>query len=103
MKSHQLVAKLEVLEKFHDSIRLANRDDRNRSCSSVKAALLVPDGYDQLRSDRIITIKPPIPMRSDTIITILDRDLIRTDTHRCVLVRVSRTDTMCCDRLRLLA
>ena len=39
MESHQLVSKPEVLEKFHDSIRLANRDDRNRSCSSVKAAL----------------------------------------------------------------
>ena len=48
-------------------------------------------------------LKPQIPMRSDTIIRILDRDLIRTDTLRCVLVRVSRTDTMCCDRLRLLA
>ena len=42
-------------------------------------------------------------MRPDTIITILDRDLIRTDTLRCVLVRVSRTDTICCDSLRLLA
>ena len=42
-------------------------------------------------------------MRSYTIITILDRDLIRTDTIRCVLVRVSRTDTICCDSLRLLA
>ena len=41
-------------------------------------------------------------MRSDKIITILDRDLIRTDMRRCVLVRVSKTDT-CCDRLRLLA
>ena len=40
MKSHQLVSKLDVLEKFHDSIRLANRDDRNRSCSSVKVALV---------------------------------------------------------------
>ena len=39
MESHQLVSKPEILEKFHDSIRLANRDDRNRSCSSVKAAL----------------------------------------------------------------
>ena len=39
MESHQLMSKPEVLEKFHDSIRLANRDDRNRSCSSVKAAL----------------------------------------------------------------
>ena len=29
-------------------------------------------------------------MRSDTIITILDRDLIRTDTIRCVLVRESQ-------------
>ena len=36
-------------------------------------------------------------MRSDTIITTLDRDLIRTDTRRCVLVRVSRTDATCCD------
>ena len=36
-------------------------------------------------------------MRSDTIITTLDRDLIRTDTRGCVLVRVSRTDATCCD------
>ena len=36
-------------------------------------------------------------MRSDTIITILDRDLIRTVTIRCVLVRVSRTDTIVYD------
>ena len=32
------MSKPEVLEKLHDSIRLANRDDRNRSCSSMKAA-----------------------------------------------------------------
>ena len=38
MKSHQIASKLKCLEKFHDSIRLVNRDDRNRSRASVKAA-----------------------------------------------------------------
>ena len=42
-------------------------------------------------------------MRSDTIIAIRDRDLIRTDSSRCVPVGVSKTDTMCCGSLRLLA
>ena len=45
MMSHQLVSKFIVLEKFNDSIRLPNRDDRNGSCANVKAALLVPFDY----------------------------------------------------------
>ena len=39
MKSHQLVSNRQIPAKLHDSLRFANRDDRNRSCSSVNAAL----------------------------------------------------------------
>ena len=39
MKSHQLVSNRQIPAKLHDSLRLANRGDRNRSCSSVNAAL----------------------------------------------------------------
>ena len=41
MKSHQLVSSRQIPAKQHDSLRLANRDDRNRSCSSMNAALAV--------------------------------------------------------------
>ena len=38
MKSHQLVSNRQIPAKLHDSLRFANCDDRNRSCSSVNAA-----------------------------------------------------------------
>ena len=46
MKSHHIVSKLKLLEKFHDSIRLVNRDDRNGSRAGVKAALTIESGTD---------------------------------------------------------
>ena len=39
MKSHHLVSKVNISEKFHDSRRMANRYDRHGSRASVKAAL----------------------------------------------------------------
>ena len=42
MKSYHLISKLNIkLETFHDSIRVANRDDSNgsRATCSVKAAV----------------------------------------------------------------
>ena len=46
MKSYRLISKLKILETFHDSIRVANRDNSNgsRATCSVKAALRSLDG-----------------------------------------------------------
>ena len=60
------------------------------------------DSYDHIRSDGIVTIEFAIPLRSDTIITISINDLLRTGTCRCVPIRASRTDALCCNKLRLL-
>lgn len=64
--------------------------------------ICVQDRHDHIRSDRSITIEFAIPLRSGAIITISVHDLLRHDTCRCVLIRASRTDALCCDVLRLL-
>ena len=43
-----------------------------------------------------------IPLQSDAIIMIRVHDLLGHDMCRCVLIRASRADALCCDVLRLL-
>ena len=72
------------------------------NCSISGDTICVQDRHDHIRSDRSITIEFAIPLRSDAIITISVQDLLRQDTCRCVLIRASRTDALCCDLLRFL-
>ena len=68
----------------------------------VGDTICVQDRHDHIRSDRSIAIEFAIQLRSDTITTISVHDLLRHSTCRCVLIRASRTDALCCDVLRLL-
>ena len=59
--------------------------------------------YDYIRSDKIVPIESTMGCQSHTIITIGVPDFGRCGTriYIYVLMLSSRTDTLCCDRIRL--